>query len=261
MSWHGLASFPRLVAWATKYDLHNRLPGLRLANWRSDLFWRLNFGLWNREVLQGDVGPEAGRLQMWLSTLGTLSSGPAEHAQHFKALTDTLHLGVLSCYELLQARPKHCNALRPLSKRQHHHRQADPLPLPWLQPAHQKAATAGAGPRGLCHPCRQNRPHFRTWWDTLCKKYLDERPCHECGEMKRKDAFTKAQWRQETYRVCKECTAQKREAGTPYRCTQCSLWHAAAHFASKHQNPRWSMYRNCLSCDAKKTCFVCQRSF
>ena len=59
---------------------------------------------------------------------------------------------------------------------------------------------------------------------------LPERPCHECGEMKRKDAFTKAQWKQETYRVCKECTAQKREAGTPYRCAQCGLWHAAAHF-------------------------------
>ena len=95
-------------------------------------------------------------------------------------------------------------------------------------------------------------------WDALRKKYLDERPCHECGEMKRKDAFTKAQWTQETYRVCKECTAQKREAGTPYRCTQCGLWHAAAHFASKHQNPRWSMYRVCLSCDAKKQCFLCQ---
>ena len=96
-------------------------------------------------------------------------------------------------------------------------------------------------------------------WDALRKKYLDERPCHECGEMKRKDAFTKAQWKQETYRVCKECTAQKREAGTPYRCTQCGLWHAAAHFASKHQNPRWSMYRVCLSCDAVKTCVVCNK--
>ena len=39
-------------------------------------------------------------------------------------------------------------------------------------------------------------------WDALRKKYLDERPCHECREMKRKDAFTKAQWKQETYRVC-----------------------------------------------------------
>ena len=76
--------------------------------------------------------------------------------------------------------------------------------------------------------------------------------------MKRKDAFTKAQWKQETYRVCKECTTQKREAGIPYRCTQCGLWRAAAHFASKHHNPRWSMYRVCLSCDAKEQCFLCQ---
>ena len=65
-------------------------------------------------------------------------------------------------------------------------------------------------------------------------------------------------WKQETYRVCEECTAQKREAGTPYRCTQCGLWHAAADFASKHQNPRWSMYRVCLSCDAVKQCCVCK---
>ena len=76
--------------------------------------------------------------------------------------------------------------------------------------------------------------------------------------MKRKDAFTKAQWKQDTYRVCKECTTQKREAGTPYRCTQCGLWHAACHFASKHQNPRWSMYRVCLTCDAVKQCCVCK---
>jgi hypothetical protein len=97
-------------------------------------------------------------------------------------------------------------------------------------------------------------------WDALRKKYLDERPCQECGEMKRKDAFTKAQWKQEAYRVCKECTAQKREAGTPYRCTQCGLWHAAAHFASKHQNPRWSMYRVCLSRDTKKNVLFATRT-
>ena len=84
--------------------------------------------------------------------------------------------------------------------------------------------------------------------------------CYECGEMKRKDAFTKAQWKQDTYRVCKECTTQKREAGTPYRCTQCGLWHAACHFASKHQNPRWSMYRVCLTCDAVKQCCVCKKT-
>ena len=96
-------------------------------------------------------------------------------------------------------------------------------------------------------------------WDALRKKYLDERPCQECREMKRKDAFTKAQWKQDTYRVCKECTAQKREAGTPYRCTQCGLWHAACHFATKHQNPRWSLYRVCLTCNATRQCFSCMR--
>ena len=28
---------------------------------------------------------------------------------------------------------------------------------------------------------------------------------------------------------------------------------------SKHQNPRWSLYRVCLSCDAVKHCFACKR--
>lgn len=46
----------------------------------------------------------------------------------------------------------------------------------------------------------------------------------------------------------------------PYRCTQCGLWHGAAHFPSKHHNPRWSMYRVCLSCDTKKKCFVCNKN-
>ena len=58
-------------------------------------------------------------------------------------------------------------------------------------------------------------------WEALRKKYLDERPCMECKENKRKDGFTKGQWRQDSYRVCKECTAHKRDAGTPYRCSQC----------------------------------------
>ena len=30
-----------------------------------------------------------------------------------------------------------------------------------------------------------------------------------------------------------------------------------ATLATKHQNPRWSMYRVCLSCDAKRDCFLC----
>ena len=75
-----------------------------------------------------------------------------------------------------------------------------------------------------------------------------------------KDGFTKGQRRRDSYRVCKECTAHKRDAGTPYRCSQCGVWHAASHFPSKHLNPRWSSYRICFSCEAKKQCLVCQKS-
>ena len=97
-------------------------------------------------------------------------------------------------------------------------------------------------------------------WDALRKKYLDERPCMECNESKRKDGFTKGQWRHDSYRVCKECAARKRDAGTPYRCSQCGVWHATSHFPSKHLNPRWSSYRVCFSCEAKKQCLVCHKS-
>ena len=97
-------------------------------------------------------------------------------------------------------------------------------------------------------------------WDALRKKYLDERPCMECNENKRKDGFTKGQWRRDISRVCKECMSQKRDAGTPYRCSQCGVWHAATHFLSKQLNPRWSADRVCLSCEVKKQCFVCQKT-
>ena len=97
-------------------------------------------------------------------------------------------------------------------------------------------------------------------WDSLRKKYLDERLCMECKESKRKDGFTKGQWRHDDYRVCKECTSQKRDAGTPYRCSQCGLWHAAGHFLSKHLSPRWASCRVCLSCEAKKQCVVCLKT-
>ena len=97
-------------------------------------------------------------------------------------------------------------------------------------------------------------------WEALRKKYLDKRPCMECKENKRKDGFTKGQWRQDSYRVCKECTAHKRDAGTPYRCSQCGVWHAATHFLSKQLSPRWGSRRVCLSCEAKKQCFVRQKT-
>lgn len=97
-------------------------------------------------------------------------------------------------------------------------------------------------------------------WDALKQKYLDERLCMQCNENKRKNGFTKAQWQQSDYRVCRECTTQKRNAGTPYRCHQCNVWHATSHFPSKHLHPRCSSYRVCLSCEAKKQCFVRQKS-
>ena len=95
-------------------------------------------------------------------------------------------------------------------------------------------------------------------WNALKAKYLEEKLCVECNEMKRKDAFTKAQWRQDAHRVCKECAAQKRAEGAPYRCTRCGLWRPRDNFSPEHRNPRCSLSRVCTKCDNTRQCFVCK---
>ena len=78
-----------------------------------------------------------------------------------------------------------------------------------------------------------------------------KRPHGECVGKFGCGVATVAQHQKHQAAILEECNY------TPYRCTQCGLWHAACHFATTHQNPRWSVYRVCLSCDAKKQCFLC----
>ena len=96
-------------------------------------------------------------------------------------------------------------------------------------------------------------------WNALKAKYLEEKLCVECDEMKRKDAFTKPQWRQDAHRVCKECTTQKRAEGTPYRCTRCGLWRPCENFSRAHCNPRCALSRVCTKCDNIRQCFACKK--
>eukprot|EP00438_Fugacium_kawagutii_P006753 Skav200266 [mRNA] locus=scaffold4437:38715:48406:+ [translate_table: standard] len=96
-------------------------------------------------------------------------------------------------------------------------------------------------------------------WEALKAKYIEEKLCNECGERKRKTAFTIAQWRNVSHAVCKECTEKKREAGIPFRCTQCGVWHAETHFSVQQRNPRVTASRVCLTCEATKLCYICQK--
>eukprot|EP00438_Fugacium_kawagutii_P013424 Skav211300 [mRNA] locus=scaffold1052:123014:131837:- [translate_table: standard] len=96
-------------------------------------------------------------------------------------------------------------------------------------------------------------------WEALKAKYIEEKLCNECGERKRKTAFTKAQWQNSRHVVCKECTTKKREEQTPFRCTQCGIWHAASHFSVQQRNPRVTASRVCLTCEVTKLCYVCRK--
>ena len=95
-------------------------------------------------------------------------------------------------------------------------------------------------------------------WRALLAKYCEERVCSVCIERKAATAFTHGQWkRDDKDRVCRECTKHYVDAGTPWQCNVCKLWHVEENFPAKHRQRQCSFYRVCLTCDWKKTCFIC----
>ena len=98
----------------------------------------------------------------------------------------------------------------------------------------------------------------RIEWQALLAKYCEERPCAVCSERKQSNAFTAGQWkRSETDRVCRECVKRYSDAGTPWQCNVCKLWHAEANFPERHRQRQCSFYRVCLTCEVRKTCRKC----
>ena len=90
-------------------------------------------------------------------------------------------------------------------------------------------------------------------WQALLAKYCEERVCSTCAERKQSTAFTLGQWkRSDTDRVCRECTKHYADAGTPWQCNVCKLWHAEANFPEKHRQRQCSFFRVCLT---KETVF------
>ena len=95
-------------------------------------------------------------------------------------------------------------------------------------------------------------------WQDLLAKYCEERACSTCAERKPSTAFTAGQWkRDDKDRVCRECTKHYADAGTPWQCNVCKLWHVETNFPEKHRQRQCSFFRVCLTCEAKKPCFKC----
>ena len=96
--------------------------------------------------------------------------------------------------------------------------------------------------------------------ELLRAKYVEEKPCAECGVRKRKSEYTAGQWkRDECKRICKECVARHVQDGEPWQCSVCSSWREPAQFPAKHQRAQCQFYRVCLTCKEQKKCELCER--
>ena len=97
-------------------------------------------------------------------------------------------------------------------------------------------------------------------WERLRAKYLEEKPCAECGVRKGKNEYTAGQWkRDENKRICKECVARHVEDGEPWQCSVCSCWRGPGQFPAKHQRAQCAFYRVCMTCNDLKKCALCER--
>ena len=97
-------------------------------------------------------------------------------------------------------------------------------------------------------------------WERLRAKYVEEKPCAECGVQKRKKEYTTGQWkRDENKRICKECVARHVEDGEPWQCFVCACWRGPAQFPAKHQRAQCAFYRVCMTCQDLKKCALCER--
>ena len=98
-------------------------------------------------------------------------------------------------------------------------------------------------------------------WEHLRQKCLEEKTCAECYAAKRKTEFSVGQWkRSDGRRICKECVQRHVDAGGPWQCSQCSIWRAPSEYGREHQRPQATFYRVCITCDARKQCFICHES-
>ena len=92
-------------------------------------------------------------------------------------------------------------------------------------------------------------------WEELIAECMPRRQCSECRFVKPRPSFTPAQWERENLPpVCSECVRSKRNAGTPFQCTQCQQWKEENGFSSTNRNFRTTNTRVCLRCVEKRLC-------
>ena len=92
-------------------------------------------------------------------------------------------------------------------------------------------------------------------WEELIAEFMPRRQCSECRFVKQRPSFTTAQWERENLPpVCSECVRSKRDAGTPFQCTQCQQWKEENGFSNTNRNFRTTNTRVCLRCVEKRLC-------
>ena len=94
---------------------------------------------------------------------------------------------------------------------------------------------------------------------------MPQRRCHVCcvgvagAAWKLKDDFSASEWKSTIDPNCKVCMARRREENTPYRCTRCREWRAAADFAetSIHDGMSRRVFKPCTSI-VVNSCATCR---
>jgi hypothetical protein len=91
-------------------------------------------------------------------------------------------------------------------------------------------------------------------WKAIEELHTPHRRCTLCGFSVFKQDFLALQWnRKDGMHCCKACVEKKKEAGTPYECTNCHLWKAADAFHLQDLGGQRSR-RVCKDCDEKRKC-------
>ena len=93
-------------------------------------------------------------------------------------------------------------------------------------------------------------------WKEVEERHTPQRRCVGCSCRCFKDEFLLSQWnRKDEMHRCNACLDKQREAGTPFECTTCFQWKAAAAF--DEQNMRRYAHRVCVDCIEKRVCIAC----
>ena len=96
-------------------------------------------------------------------------------------------------------------------------------------------------------------------WKAIEEQHTPSLRCVQCDFVILKDGFLASQWsRKDAFSCCRKCVQQKKDAGTPYECTNCHFWTCVETFKRDKLDARCGR-RVCKDCVAvlELSCFVC----